>query len=107
MPQPSIREQTQIRELIEDSLRRQGFNIHKNRIALPEKPTKETLRCLHRLSVQHRVEEARPRLERYEHRLLGRIASGSEVEPAKIAPRLVEVAPRSEDELLFRYASLH
>jgi hypothetical protein len=96
-----------LREVIEESLRQQGFCIRGNQIVLPENATKDKLRCLHRLSVQHRIEKARHRLERYEDRLLKRIASGSDVEPAKIAPRLVEVLPDSEDELLFRYASLH
>jgi hypothetical protein len=44
---------------------------------------------------------------RYENRLLARIASGAEVEPEQMAPRLVPVQRQSEDELLFRYASLH
>jgi hypothetical protein len=59
------------------------------------------------LSVRHRIEEAQPHLGRYENRLLQRIASGREIDSAKVAPRLVEVLPDSEDELLFRYASLH
>lgn len=107
MASPSPQERAKLRELIEDSLRRQGFRIRDGRIALPADVTKEKLRRLQRLSVQHRVEAAKARLGRYEDRLLGRIASGSEVEPVKVTPRLVEVLPNSEDELLFRYASLH
>jgi hypothetical protein len=103
--QAGVRER--LRELIEDSLRQQGFRIRDDQIVLSKKATKDNLRCLHRLSVQHRIEKARPRLERYEDRLLRRIASGSDVEPTKVAPRLVEVLPDSENELLFRYASLH
>jgi hypothetical protein len=100
-------ERAQLRELIETSLRQQGFNIQHGQIILPPTVSKDQLRCLHRLSVQHRVEQARPRLERYEDRLLERIASGTEVDPPKVTPRLVEVRPDTEDELLFRYASLH
>jgi len=107
MTTPSPQERARLRELIEESLRRQGFGIRDNQIVLPRKVTKDRLRCLHRVSVQHRIEEAQPRLGRYEDRLLGRIASGTEVEPTKVAPRLVEVLPESDDELLFRYASLH
>jgi hypothetical protein len=107
MANPSPQQRAKLRELIEDSLRRQGFRIRDDQIVLPKKATKDKLRRLHRLSVQHRIEQSRPRLGRYEDRLLGRIASGGEVEPAKVAPRLVEVLPDSEDELLFRYASLH
>jgi hypothetical protein len=107
MANPSPQKRAKLCELIEESLRRQGFRIRGGQIVFSKKVTKDQLRRLHRVSVQHRVEEAQPRLGRYEDRLLGRIASGSEVEPAKVAPRLVEVRPDSEDELLFRYASLH
>jgi hypothetical protein len=107
MANPSPQKRARLRKLIEDSLRRQGFRIRDDQIVLSRRVTKDKLRRLHRLSVQHRVEEAQPRLASYEDRLLGRIASGSEVEPAKVAPRLIEVLPDSEDELLFRYACLH
>ena len=39
--------------------------------------------------------------------LIKRIADGKNVDPECIAPRLVEVMPNSEEELLFRYAALH
>ncbi len=39
--------------------------------------------------------------------LLRYIASGHEVDPLRMSPRLVEVEPESEEELLFRYARLH
>ncbi len=107
MANPSPQKLAKLRELIEDSLRRQGFRIRDDQIVLSKKVTKDKLRRLHRLSVQHRVEKARPRLGRYEDRLLQRIASGDEIEPAKVTPCLVEVLPDSENELLFRYASLH
>ena len=42
-----------------------------------------------------------------ESKLLSRFASGKEVQPGKIKPRLVEVKRHSQDELLFRYACLH
>ncbi|WP_044252556.1 Druantia anti-phage system protein DruA [Isosphaera pallida] len=107
MATPSSEERAQLRELIENSLRRQGFCIRNGQIHLSENPSKDKMRRLHRLSVQHRIEKAQLRLGRHEDRLLQRIASGSEIDPAKVAPRLVEVLPDSEDELLFRYASLH
>jgi len=107
MANPSPQKRAKLRELIEDSLRRQGFRIRDGQIVLSKKVTKDKLRRLHRFSVQHRIEAARARLGPYEDRLLTRIASGSEVEPAKVAPRLIEVLPDSENELLFRYASLH
>jgi hypothetical protein len=46
-------------------------------------------------------------LFRKERAILAHIASGDEVMPTRIRPRLVEVLPESDEELLFRYASLH
>jgi len=107
MAKASAQKRAKLRQLIEDSLRQQGFRIRDDQIVLSKKLTKERLRRLHRFSVQHRMQEAQPRLGRHEDRLLKRIASGHEVDPSKVAPRLVEVLRGSEDELLFRYAGLH
>ncbi len=93
--------------MIVSSLAQQGFTIQGNRIIPPSVDDKEKLRQLHQIAVQHRIEQASRNLKNYEPRLLKRIASGSEIHPENIAPRLVEVQPDSEDELLFRYASLH
>lgn len=65
------------------------------------------LRKLHAGAVQHTIERSREGLERHESRLLSFIASGHEVNPDGIQPRLVEVLPDSEEELLFRYCRLH
>jgi len=65
------------------------------------------MRRLHAYSVQHRIEEAQPRLGQHEHKLIQRIASGREIKLGLVSPRLVQVLPDSEDELLFRYSSLH
>jgi hypothetical protein len=96
-----------LRALIVQSLEEQSFRVDGGRIAPPGDLSKDALRDLHALAVRHRIERARRGLERYEPRLLRRIAGGVEVVPERITPRLVEVTPDSEDELLFRYASLH
>jgi hypothetical protein len=59
------------------------------------------------VSVNHKREKAKQYLARYETDLLRRYAAGTEVRPALVTPQLVEVQRDSEDELLFRYASLH
>lgn len=97
----------ELRILIEQSLNDQGFSIGNRGISPPSHLTKEALRSLHAQAVRHRITTAQSRLERHENRLLQRLASGHELDPAKIQPRLVEVGRRSEDELLFRYATLH
>lgn len=96
-----------LRRRVLRSLHAQGFHVRGGRLVSPDPEDKETLRALHEEAVRHRVGLARDRLERYENRLLSFIASGREVVPEKIRPRLVEVRAGSEDELLFRYARLH
>lgn len=97
----------ELRSLIVRSLRCQGFRIRAGQVLPPPDLNKEKLRDLHALAVQHRLERSRDGLVRIESRLLERLASGSEIVPEQIAPRLVEVKPDSDEELLFRYASLH
>ncbi|HEX9429075.1 MAG TPA: Druantia anti-phage system protein DruA, partial [Candidatus Bathyarchaeia archaeon] len=53
------------------------------------------------------LKRSRGGLARFEVSLLERLASGSEIVPEKIVPRLLEVQPDSDEERLFRYASLH
>lgn len=97
----------QLRTRIVRSLRRQGFRLRDGRLLPPDPTDKDNLRRLHEEAVRHRVALARAGLERHEERLLSRIAAGGEVAPENILPRLVEVRPGSDDELLFRYARLH
>ncbi len=101
------KERIELRQLLEESLRAQGFAINGNRVAPPDEMDKADVRRLHALAVDHRRGCARKNLERWEPKLLNRIAAGAEVDPKQIYPRLVEVQRRSEEELLFRYACLH
>jgi hypothetical protein len=89
------------------SLRAQGFRVRNGAVLPPEVLSKEKIRDLHATAVAHRIKRARDGLFRVEKDLLRHIASGHEVVPSLISPRLVEVLPDSEEELLFRYASLH
>lgn len=96
-----------LRSAIADSLRNQGFLVDGDRgLTLPSSD-KQLIRQLHSLAVIHQRERSRPGLARHESRLLTRLASGDEVNVSRIFPKLIEVSPRSEDELLFRYAKLH
>jgi len=89
------------------ALRTQGFSIRDGKINKGRDKDKAVLRSLHTVAVDHRVEQARAGLKRHENELLQKIASGRDVKPDDIRPRLVEVQPESFDELLFRYARLH
>jgi len=96
-----------LKRLIERSLTDQGFRIRDGHILPPPRLTKKKLRNLHALAVKHKLERAREGLKPFEAKLLNRLAPGHEVVPEDIKPRLVEVQRGSDDELLFRYASLH
>ncbi len=105
--QPLSTEQLKLKGLIIESLQNQGFEFRDNKFFLPEGCDKSQIRLLHAQATQHKMQQRKNGLIRHESRLLKRIASGREVIPEKIKPKLVEVHPRTEDELLFRYASLH
>jgi hypothetical protein len=96
-----------LRKRIIRSLKDQGFRIINNHVRLPNGLDKDSIRLLHQTAVDHRKERSKLGLVRHEARLLGNIASGSEVVPEKVRPRLVLVKSDSEEELLFRYATLH
>jgi CBS domain-containing protein len=96
-----------LRRKIIQSLRAQGFRFRNGEILPPKELSKERIRELHKTAVAHRIERARDGLLRVEKNLLRHIASGHDVDPLRMSPRLVEVLPESEEELLFRYASLH
>lgn len=96
-----------LRNKIVRSLRKQGFRLRDGVVLPPASLTKEKIRDLHQVALAHRRERAKEGLFRKEHVLLRRLAYGSQVEPAKISPRLIEVLPDSWDELLFRYSVLH
>lgn len=89
------------------SLRRLGYVVRDGQIELPGEPTKDDLRRVNEMACQKKRSEARPRLARYESRLLKRIACGNEVAPEAVVPKLIPVKRGSEDELLFRYVGLH
>ena len=97
----------ELRERVECSLREQGFQILDGAVTLPPELSKDSLRRLHATAVEHRKDRAKGGLHRKEPMLLGHLASGCEISPSEMAPRLVEVLPGTIEELLFRYASLH
>lgn len=97
----------ELRARILSSLRSQGFSFNADGTLRPVSSDKDKLRALHATARAAAIERARPRLQRHENRLLGYFAEGSEIEPTKVRPRLHEIEPKSEEELLFRYARLH
>ena len=95
------------KELVKDSLKKQGYGIQNGLIIPPSLDTKAKVREMHSLAVQHKREAAKAALAPHESELLSFIADGNEVNPIDVRPTLRFVESRSTDELLFRYAALH
>ena len=89
------------------SFQQQGYIIDGNSISLPKNFTKEDLRKIQQQAVKRNVEKKAGGLRRFEERLIEYIANGTEVIPEMIEPKLVPVQSGTEQELLFRYASVH
>lgn len=96
-----------LRARILASLEKQGFVLRDNQFYLPSDLNKDTIRSLHSEAVYHKLSQRRKGLLKHEPLLLQRFASGRDIDINRIDPKLVEVHPNSNDELLFRYASLH
>ena len=105
-PDPQI-DPASLRRRVIRSLQDQGFIVQNGTIHPPVELSKDRIRSLHETAVQHQIHRRRAGLVRKEEHLLRHIASGSDISPSETQPRLVEVLPGSEEELLFRYASLH
>ena len=89
-------------------LRQQGFKVSDAGILAPVATEKHRQRALHLEAVQAQRERARAALARLEPKFLARLATGQEVDPARITPRLLLITDRrSEDGLLWRWCSLH
>jgi hypothetical protein len=97
----------ELRAGVLESLRAQGFTLGASGIQAADVLDKAALRALHAASVEHKIGKARGGLERHEGRLIGHLADRESLDPARIDPCLVEVHPRTEEELLFRWARLH
>ena len=107
IPVINEREGSELKKAIISSLSAQGFSVRDGKILPPEDLSKENLRKLHATAVEHKISKAKGGLIQKEPYLLQHIASGHEIVPDKILPRIIEVTPGSEEELLFRYTSLH
>jgi hypothetical protein len=89
------------------SLRKQGYEVRRGLVRIPSPADKSIMRGLHGMAVAHRITAAEKSFFKKEDRLIPFIANGSEIQPKKISPRLELVEPDTDNELLFRYASLH
>ena len=101
------KEVKRLKKAIHASLKAQGFTVSKDRISFRQKNDKRSIRKRHEHAVAKKTELACSALSRHEDKLLNYIASGCEIDPAHIKPKLVQIEPDSEHSQLFRYACLH
>lgn len=89
-------------------LRNQGFTFHNGGLAPPASDDKTLLRTLHADAVATKIKKTRSALARHEDGFLQRLGDPSNIDPASIRPRLVEIrSPSGADGLLWRWATLH
>jgi hypothetical protein len=106
-PRDVIPSADELKKSIVEILESQGYVVKSGQIEMPEGLTKDDYRRMNQLAVSKKLAVSTPGLRRHEHKLINYIANGWEVCPEIIRPKLVLVQPDSEEELLFRYASLH
>lgn len=88
-------------------LRRLGFSRAKDGSLVPPDLTKETYRSIHSFQRADKLEKNRAWIERRATELLPFFASGSEINPCQIRPRLELVKKETVESDLFRFAGLY
>lgn len=83
-----------------------GFVRNENGILVPPDLTKDTYRIMHHHHRLQKLEKNKIFLEKYAHKLIEYLASGSDVVPKNILPRIEMVPSDSWQSDLFRFATL-
>jgi hypothetical protein len=96
-----------LRRAVRRSLKAQGFRIEGNGVGFRQKRDKRSIRKRHALAVARKVVAAKPSIQKFEAQLIAHIASGTEINPQSIRPRLDLVEAGTWQSNLFRFASLH
>lgn len=98
---------TRLRRAIRQSLKAQGFSLKGGTVSFHRHRDKRSIRKRHEHAVANRIRLAKPLLGKMEDRLLSFLASGADVDPSQIKPRLHQVKPDTIESMLFKYACLH
>jgi hypothetical protein len=98
----------QLRDLVLESLRTQGFKLRGEDALLAPVNDKDSLRLLHQQAVAAQRDRARGALERFDERFTRRLIRGADLDPTKIRPELRVLPPgRHQEAMLWRWCSLH
>jgi hypothetical protein len=91
---------------IHAQLRKTGFSKNGKGYIIDGELTKQRIRDLHSIKRIEVLQRNRDFIEQYGPELVKNFATGRQVDPESIDPELVEVAPKSIESRLFRFASL-
>ena len=95
-----------LKEAIRDHLLNLGFSRNGSGYVIDGVLTKQKIRNLHAAQRLYILERQRGFIESYGTELAEHFASGSQIDPELIDPKLVQVSPDSLESRLFRFASL-
>lgn len=95
-----------IRTQLHDHLHTLGFRRDKSGQWCPPAATKDAIRAMHRLQRLERLQNADRFLMSRAHKLLDFFASGCDVNPRKISPRIQQIYADTKESELFRLATL-
>ena len=95
-----------LRRAIHAQLRKTGFSKNRKGYIIDGDLTKQRIRDLHSIKRIEVLQRNRDFIEQYGPELVKNFATGRQVDPESIDPELVEVAPKSIESRLFRFASL-
>jgi hypothetical protein len=108
LPTERTHDTTALREELFQHLRDQGFKLTTSGLIVPVNEDKNSLRQLHQESVDAQRERARGALGHFDETFTRRLASGDEIDPSRIDPKLLILSPgRHPDAFLWRWCSLH
>jgi Druantia protein DruA len=97
---------TEVRRMVITELVASGFELRGGQLVPPDGEGKEVARAMHANQRRDALVKATLFIQEWEDRLLNHFANGSEIDPAKILPR-IRAVETPEEAALFRFASLH
>ena len=96
-----------LRRRIRRELRAAGFSIEGGVLGSNGDLTKQAIRDLHARQRAALLERSQPFINRWEDRLIGEFANGTDVDPRSIRPIVERVDGDGYEAALFRFATLH
>lgn len=103
---PLLTLEAQLKREFRSHLKKLGFTKSQNGWLQPPRDGKDAIRALHQYQRSEKLERERDFLQKNRTRLLEFFANGSEVDPKRIRPKLVQVESGTLESDIFRFATL-